>query len=125
MWRLLRLTFVFWLFYLRTFADVIAFFFAEKIFNMRKVLFFCLSNNVNTCYKEVLVLILSLSNITPRISLVVLDLFINLLGGKLLLLIKYVSRKDISRLIFSLKSLYSLFLLACSLDNTWHQSFAY
>lgn len=66
---------------------------------MGKVFFFLLSNNTNIYYKEVLALTFSLSNKIPKTSLINLDLFISLMGRRLLFPIKYISKKGVSRLI--------------------------
>lgn len=61
---------------------------------------FFFNNDINTCYKKVLVTTLSLFIIAPLTFLVVLVLFINLVDRKLLLLTKYVNRRGVSKLIF-------------------------
>lgn len=68
---------------------------------MEKVIFLFFGNNIDTCCRKVLVLNLSLSTITSKIFLMILILFIHLIGEKLLLPIKCVSREGTSGLILS------------------------
>lgn len=80
-------------FFLRIFAEIIAFFFAKKVFNMGKIFFFCFGNNVDICYKKILALTLFLSIIAPKTSLVVLIFFVRLMDRKLLFLTRYISKR--------------------------------
>lgn len=75
-------------FIVKIFTDVIIFLFTEKVFNIRKVLFFLFSNNTNIYYGRLLASTLFLSIMMPRTSLVVLVLFISLVDRRLLLPIK-------------------------------------
>lgn len=79
---------------------------------MRDIFSFFLRNNIVTCYKEVLVAILSLSFIIPKIFLLVLVFFVDLVfvGKRLLGLLstRYVRKKILTDLFF-IKSLFSFF----------------
>ena len=103
-----------------------AFSFAEELFNMRLIFFFLFDKNVDIYYRKVLALTLFLSTTTLRTYLVILVFFVSLalVDEKLLLPIKYVSRGDVSRLIF-FKVLILLFCWNHNLSDTWHQSFGY
>lgn len=57
-----------------------SFFFTEKVFNIREVFFFFFSNNVDTCCRKILALVLSLSIIVVKISLVVLVFYVVLIN---------------------------------------------
>ena len=71
---------------------------AEETFDVREVLFFLLGKGVDTCSRGILASTLSSSTTAPRTSLVVLVLFVGLalVGGRLLLPTRYVSRGGIS-----------------------------
>lgn len=71
--------------FFRTFAIVIALFFAKKIFNIEEVFFFYFSNDVDNYYKKILAIALFPSFMMPKISLIVLILFISLVDRRLLL----------------------------------------
>lgn len=109
-WKLPELTLVFWLLLFRILADIIAFSFLKNIFDLEKIFFFFffLANGINTSYKKVLAKTLPLLYMAPKTSLVVLVFFIGLVGGRLLLLTWYVSKKDVSR--FMLSGVFILFL---------------
>ena len=77
--------------------------FAEEILNIEEVFFLFFSNNIDIYYRKVLALILSLSTIAPKTFLVVLVFFLDLVGKKLLFLIRCISKENISRLIFSMR----------------------
>ena len=89
--------------FFRIFANVITFFFAENILNMRKIFFFLffLDNSIDTSYMGVIATILFLFTIMSKISLVILILFIGLVGRRLLFSAKYINRGGISKFIFS------------------------
>lgn len=97
----MRLTLVFWVFFLRTLAGIMAFLFAKKEFDVRKILFFLFRDNINICCKYVLVLTLFLFIMVPRISLVVIVFFVGLMSRRLLFPTRYISERSVSRLIFS------------------------
>lgn len=97
----MRLTLVFWVFFLRTLAGIMAFLFAKKEFDVRKILFFLSRDNINICCKYVLVLTLFLFIMVPRISLVVIVFFVGLMSRRLLFPTRYISERSVSRLIFS------------------------
>lgn len=63
--------------------------------------FFLFDNNIDSYYKKLLALTLFLSTIMPKIFLIILDLFINLVDRRLLLFTKCISKKSVNRLIFS------------------------
>lgn len=94
-------TLVFWLFFFSILASVMTLFSIKKVLNIRKVFFFLFNNDINIYYRRVLTTILSLSIIVPKTFLFVLVLFINLVDRRLLLSIKYISRENVSQLIFS------------------------
>lgn len=74
-------------------------FFAEKVLNIEKILFFFYSNNINTCYSKILALILFPSSIALRMFLVILVYFIGLIDKRLLFFTKYISKRGINRFI--------------------------
>ena len=75
-----------------------ALFSTPKAFYIGDIFFFFLGSNINTYQKGVLASFLFLSTTMPRTSLVVLVFF--LVGGRCLLLTRYVRREDVDRLIF-------------------------
>lgn len=87
-------------FFLGIFTRVIAFLFAEKVFNMVEIFFFFFNNDINTYYKEILASTLFLPTIVLKTSLVVLVFFINLIDKKLLFSIRYINKGNVSRLYF-------------------------
>lgn len=96
---MLRLLLVFWLFLIRTFANVIDFLFAEKALNVGNVIFFFFDNDIETYYREVLAMTLFLLIITLKTFLVVLVFFMVLVGRKLLFPTRYVSKGGVNRFI--------------------------
>ena len=66
---------------------------------MRKVLFFILNTNTDIYYREVLASTLLLSTIIPKTFLVVLITFISLVSKRFLFLIRYISKRSVSKLI--------------------------
>lgn len=64
-------------------------------------LFFFLGNNINTSYKKVLAITLSLFIIVPKTSLIILVLLTGLMDRRLLLPTKCVNKTSLSKLIFS------------------------
>lgn len=84
---------------MRILVGEIALLLTVEVFNMGDVFFFFFGSNINTCYKGVLALSLSLSTTVPSISLVVLVFF--LINGRCLLPTGYVSREDVGRFILS------------------------
>lgn len=92
----------FWFFIFKIFAGVMVFFFAEKVFDTREIFFSFFGKSDNLCYIKVLTLSLSLSIIVSKTSFMVLVFFISLVlvSKRLLLLIKYINKRGVSRLIF-------------------------
>lgn len=90
----------FWLFFFKIFASIMAFFFAKKAFNIGEILFFLFSNDIDTYYKKILATTLFLSTMAPKTSLIVLIFFISLMNRKLLFSTKYISKKNVNKLIF-------------------------
>ena len=103
-----------WFLLFKTLNGIIAFSFTEKTFNMEKVFFFSFNNDIDICYKRVLIITLLLFTIVPKTFLVVLVIFIGLVGKKLLLSTRYISKGDVSQLIFSRIIIFFLSLLSSS-----------
>lgn len=67
---------------------------------MEKILFFFFGNNIDICCRKILASTLFFFIMAPKTSLIVLIFFITLVNRKLLFPTKYISKKDISGLIF-------------------------
>ena len=87
-------------FFLRTLPGIMAFSFTEEAFDIREVFFYFFGNDVNICYRKILVLTLFLSTMAPKTFVVVLIFFIGLVDGRLLFSTKYISKGGVNRLIF-------------------------
>lgn len=88
--------------FFRISTEIIAFFYVEEIFNMRKVFFYLFSKGVDIYCKKILAFILFLPNMAPKTFLIVLVLFIlALMGERWLFPTRYINKRDVSKFIFS------------------------
>lgn len=104
----------FWFLLFKTLNGIIAFSFTEKAFNVEKIFFFSFNNEIDICYKRVFITTLLLFTIVPKTFLVVLFIFIGLVGRRLLLSTRCISKGDVSQLIFSRIIIFFLGLLSSS-----------
>lgn len=103
----------------KTIIRIITLFFAVKVLNIGDILLFSF-DTIDTSYRRVMVMTLFLLVIVPRIFLIVLVFCVDLalIGKRLLgvLLIRYVNRESISKLIF-FKVFLHLFCRSVSLET--------